>query len=506
MIDWYATYIENPNAARNPYRGLPPRMESLPGYVESRPHLPQPFWDGHDSAIACYWKVWELAFRNLKLPTTENGFVSPYIDTAFNGNLFLWDSAFILMFCRYASRAFNFQQTLDNFYCKQHPDGFICREIRESDGSDCFKRFDPPATGPEVLPWVEWEYFLNFGDQTRLERVFPVLLAYHQWMKHYRTWQDGTYWATGWACGMDNQPRLSVHRGVAAPDGPVEWWDHDHMTWVDATFQALHSARILARMAQTLSLPEEAARLHAEAEALQNTVRTTLWHEASGFYYDRFADGTLSTVKTIGAYWALLAENLPVTRRARFIAHLEDPGEFKRAHRAPSLSANHPDYNPAGGYWRGSVWAPTNYMLLRGLSANGLHDLAHEIGSNHHANVVRVFEQTGTLWENYAPDHAAPGSTAAGEFVGWTGLPPTAVLLEYVFGLRPDVPNQRMTWDVRLLEAHGVQQYPIGAQGLLDLRCEARAGAQEKPRITASANLPLTLEILWSGGREIMAL
>jgi len=36
------------------------------------------------------------------------------------------------------SRAFDFQRTLDNLYAKQHPDGFICREIVEADGSDLF--------------------------------------------------------------------------------------------------------------------------------------------------------------------------------------------------------------------------------------------------------------------------------------------------------------------------------------------------------------------------------
>ncbi|WP_414632104.1 hypothetical protein, partial [Acetomicrobium sp. UBA5826] len=31
----------------------------------------------------------------------------------------------------------------------------------------------------------------------------------------------------------------------------------------------------------------------------------------------------------------------------------------------PSLSADDLQYNPNGDYWRGSVWPPTNYMILR---------------------------------------------------------------------------------------------------------------------------------------------
>lgn len=43
----------------------------------------------------------------------------PQVDSAFNDCLFMWDSAFILMFARYGRRAHDFQRTLDNFYAKQ---------------------------------------------------------------------------------------------------------------------------------------------------------------------------------------------------------------------------------------------------------------------------------------------------------------------------------------------------------------------------------------------------
>ena len=51
-----------------------------------------------------------------------------------------------------------------------------------------------------------------------------------------------------------------------------------------------------------------------------------------------------------------------------------------------------------------------------------------------------------------------PGQPAKGDFVGWGGLGPTAVLLEHRLGLRPDVPASRLVWDVRAWEAHGAEQ------------------------------------------------
>jgi hypothetical protein len=492
----FACYVNNPWAEQNRFRSMTPEASTLPQFAAARSHLPQPTWEGHEAAVACYWKAWELAFANLRRPTAENGFVANYIDTAFNGHLFLWDSVFILMFGRYGSRAFNFQRTLDNLYARQHPDGFICREIDCADGQDCFHRHDPDSTGPNVLAWSEWEYYRNTGDRERLGRVFPVLVAYHQWLREYRTWPDGTYWSCGWACGMDNQPRVPA--GYSPAHSPA------HQGWVDASLQMILSAQLLGRMAEVLGQREQIPDMQRELEALQVMVNARMWDEATAFYYDVRRDGRRADVKSIGAYWALLAEVVPADRLERFIAHLEDPAEFNRPHRIPSLSADHPAYKANGSYWLGSVWAPTQYMTLRGLTALGHDRLAHDIALNHVRNVTAVFEQTGTLWENYAPESASPGDPAQPDFVGFGGVAPIAVLFESVFGLRPEASEGRLVWDVRLLDAHGISQYPFAATGVLELHCEARSEPAEAPRIRVLANCPLKLELRGARGQRLL--
>ncbi len=63
-----------------------------------------------------------------------SGFVSPFIDAAFNQNIFLWDTCFMTMFCNYAHPYVPGICSLDNFYAKQHADGEICREINRTTG------------------------------------------------------------------------------------------------------------------------------------------------------------------------------------------------------------------------------------------------------------------------------------------------------------------------------------------------------------------------------------
>ncbi len=496
---YYSTYVPSALAKENPFLAMEREERTLPTYETARAMLPSPYWAGGEDAILCYWKAWELAFDHLRTPAPGSGFVSNYIDTAFNDCLFMWDSCFILMFAKYGHRAFAFQRTLDNFYARQHPDGFICRQISGTSGEDRFHRHDPVSTGPNVMAWSEWEYFGMTRDMDRLRSVFPALVAYHRWLRMYRTWPDGSYWSSGWGCGMDNQPRMPLDLPYQADE-----FYHGHLTWVDTTLQQLLSAKLILAMAGTLGRADEVADFAEETARLSAFVNGTLWDEATAFYYDRKPDGELLGMKSIGAYWALLADVVPPERLARFVAHLENPAEFNRPHRIPSLSADDPAYQPEGDYWRGGVWMPTNYMALRGLTESGYDALAHEIALAHVSHVAEVFARTGTIWENYAPETIAQGTPAKPNFVGWGGLAPIAGLFEYVFGLRPDVPGGKLRWDVRLLEAHGANRYPFGKDGWLDVSCEARTSTAEKPRVTVRSNVPLDLVLSWEGGSEIV--
>ena len=312
----YPIYIVNPFVRENAFLTMSPETEPPPDFETGRPLLPVPFWEGHGDEIKCYWKVWELAFNNTFRPSAENGFVSNYIDTAFNKHLFMWDSAFILMFTRYGKAAFDAQRTLDNLYCKQHPDGFICREIDEATGLDMFERFHPASTGPNTLAWTEWEYYLNFADRDRLARIFPVLAAYHQWLRVNRTWKDGGYWSSGWGVGMDNQPRIpdGGHSGRFEDQDQLRWWSHTHMTWVDVCLQQLLNARLLVAIAGEIGRSDEADDFQAEVDSLTGLVNQALWDDKTAFYFDQFRDGTLSTVKSIGGFWALIAGIVPKDR------------------------------------------------------------------------------------------------------------------------------------------------------------------------------------------------
>lgn len=491
---YFDTHVPNKYVKENKFLVRNTDTSSPPAFYEIKDKLPVPIWPQRPDVIRMYWRTWEIAIGNIRRVSGTKGFITPYIDPAFNNNIFTEDCGFMVLFCRYGFKAFNFQQTLDNFYAKQHKDGFICREILGTNGNDAFERFDPSSAGINIFPWAEWEYFCNINDLDRLKNIFPVLLANYQWYQNYRSWPDGSYFSSGWGCGMDNQPRL--------PDGYHHAFSHGHMSWIDATLQQIFAGKLLIKMAEILNRTEDVEAIKKEVSDLSIFVNSKMWDSEKSIYVDRFKDGTLSSVKTIGTYWALLADVVPQKEMPLFLEHLSDTTEFNRPHRIPSLSADNPKYDPDGGYWLGAVWAMTNYSVLRGLTKVGADSLAYEIANNHLNNVTNIFKKTDIIWENYSPEFLK--GSGRENFVGEGGLTGTAILFEYIFGIRSDVPNETIVWDIRLTDEFGVSQYPFGKKGIINMYCSKRNNATDEPLIRVHSNVPFRLKLIWNGGNKIL--
>lgn len=500
----YDTQIKNYAAEKNEMRGASGREQNVRRFPELSledflNRIPAVFWEGHPEYEELYRKAWELAFEHIKSPTRENGFLSSYIDTAFNDCTFLWDSIFITQFAKYGRNCFDFMGMMDNFYGKQHDDGFICREIGSVLGEDRFQKFDPVSTGPNLFAYCEWEHYRQFGDKERLKRVFPALVGYYRWFRLYRSWPDGSYWNSGWGCGLDNSPRFEKGEILAHFDDSMGFdFYHGFHTWLDACTHQVLSGKLLLQMAELLGCAEELKDIREETGFLQRYIDEKLWDEKSGFYYDRDRTGKLTGVKTILAYWTLLAEIPDEKRAQRLVAHLEDPAEFHAKHLLPSLSMDHPCFGDDPIYWQGGVWAPTNYMVLQGLYRYGYQGLAHEIACNTLRAVEKVYRDTGTLWEYYHPMKMQKGAVARPDFVGWTDLIPVSVLIEYVFGIHTDAEKREVRWDISLPEKHGVTRLPVFDHGTISLMFSGETPAGE-PSVKAESDVPLLLTVCYKG-------
>ncbi len=495
----------------------------LPTFEETKDKLPSPIYDENPLYVKMYWKTWELGFKNFNEPKPGSGFVSQFIDAAFNQNIFLWDSCFMSMFCNYGHPLVPGIGSLDNFYAKQHADGEICREIVRATGKDfgawvnseqkslwsrwgalSGKGFSVKYVGREVpepppcltldslnhplFAWAELESVRVTGDRSRLKMVYQPLVHYYRALRKYLRQGNGLY-VTDWAT-MDNSPR-----NVAIASGGMA---------VDISAEMVLFANQLADIAELLDKRDEAAAFRSEAAELSAVINEKMWDPERKFYFDLTVGGQQSQVKTVAAYWTLLAGVATAQQAEALAAELSNPKSFGRKHRVPTCPGDQKGFDPAGGYWKGAVWAPINTMVIRGLQRYGKQDLARQIAREDLQIVAEVFKRTGTVWENYAPDAAKPGTPAKPDFVGWTGIVPILYFLEFGIGLQPDAPKNQLTWTLASDKRCGCQRFRFNGH---TATLVATPGTPEegKTRLSVESDGPFRLRVERNGKRSEFA-
>lgn len=450
--------------------------------------LPIPVLEKSPRFVELYWKAWEISLTKTRRPRPGSGFVSDYMDEGFSDNIFQWDTCFMVMFGRYGADVVPGAKSFDNFYARQHDDGFIDREIRESDGSDYWGPQHNNSINPPLYSWAEWENYMVNGDTARLKTIYPHLKMYYEWIKQHRRLPSGLYWTTNLASGMDNSPRCY-------PDGDSSDLSYGY-SWVDLTSQQALNAMFLQRMAKIAGFENDAAAFQRDYDELSRLVNENFWDERTGMYYDLNAKGKLTRVKTVASFWPMLAGIAPPDRARRLVEnHLMNKKEFWRPHPFPTLSRDSIYYNPLGGYWKGSVWAPTEYMIIRALLNYGYDDFAAEAVEKHLKNMSDALMVTGTIWENYAPESPSRGNASAGNFVGWSGVGPIAMLIENVIGLRADAPNDRLRWRLRRTDRHGMRNFHFGDNPRITLIAEPRKEETDTVTILVSSDTSFTLSV-----------
>lgn len=410
-----------------------------------------------------YAKALEITKRKVRGGTTEPFFKEPFVDAAFSDNIFLWDTCFIVCFAKYHLDELPVYQALDNFYERMEEDGYICREYRKN-GEPLWSKDHPVSINPPLLAFAETEIYTVKQDKERLRYAYPILKKNFEFHVNRYQGEDKLFWGDTLGMGMDNIPRsprdwtteegngMTHHElgeklgkmGGSTAEERLNMFISDYVdtlqgVWnsqgrlVDFTAQMAMFAKQLNFIANEIGAADDVSgyeTFHAEVKTALNDL---CWNEDAGFYYD-LGYGKQVPRKHIGMYWTLMGELVPENRMEAFLAHLTNPNEFYRKTPLPALSADDPDYKGWGDYWLGGVWAPTSYMVIKGLSNVGQDVLAQDLAEKTYAAIAEVFEATGTFWENYAPDLISYGMPAKLDFCGWTGLVPIAIYNEYIKG------------------------------------------------------------------------
>jgi glycogen debranching enzyme len=257
----------------------------------------------------------------------------------------------------------------------------------------------------------------------------------------------------------------------------------------------------LATICKELDKPEKAKRYQQKAKAIANRINRWMWNEKDGLYYDVDPEGNQVKWKTAACFWPMLANITSKSQEEKLVGNLKDTASFWRPMIFPSLAADQKYYSPKGRYWHGSVWAPTNYIIIKGLQQQGYEDFAQIATKKYLDGLAKVFNTTGTLWECYAPDSFEPATVAEKDklvrkdFVGWTGCGPIALLIENILGFRVDGVRKNITWHLTQSDKHGIQNLPCG-DASVNLTAEPSPGEKNKYKIVVKPNAPITLTLV----------
>lgn len=433
-------------------------------HADWREEIPQPVHPDKD-LVDLYHKTWEIAHGRVRVGPKGLP-ASPYMDeNCYENDIWIWDTCFMSLFSKYAPKSFPGMESLDNFYIPIHEDTSTPLNIHLRDN-------------PPLFAWVEGEYYTFSGDKKRLDDIFKrkqYLQKHFEWFNtvpkgskqacsHQGIFRgvvegEGFTW-TGGACGMDNTPRGRDCGG------------YDAILWIDAISQQALSARYIAELYERCGMKKEAAHWKGEFDRLARTINELYWDEEDGFYYDVVIEsGKPCKVKTLASFWPLLAGVASKSQAARLVEHLKNPGEFGGEFPLPTLSRDDKDYNDeTGDYWRGGIWLPTSYMVVKGLERYGYHDLADEISERTVRQQLRTFHavEPHTIWECYAPGSDEPstevGRRARPDFCGWSALGPISMFIEHILGFHQvDAVNREIHWTLRSRNgAHGLKNLRFG--------------------------------------------
>lgn len=425
--------------------------------------LPQPVYSQNSDYVDLYWKAWELAWDRVRYQ--DGIFQSPYMDeNLWEDTIWIWDTEFMVLFCRYAPTVFPGIESLDNFYESILNKRSSALRIQHPDN-------------PPFYAWVEYEYYKMTGNKDRIRKVlvedkFPQ--RHYQWFDsltrdtklHFdhapirlEKTEAGYRW--GWvASGMDNTPRGRNRKG--------------EMLWVDALAQQALSALYIQRLADEIGDKKIAKEYKAQYEHNKELLNNYYWDEKDGFYYDiQEGDHEFVKVRTPTVYWTMLAEVADKKQAERLVQYAADPAEFGGKYPWPSVSRSDCDYNQIGDYWRGGVWLPLAYMATKSLERYGYNDLAYEHSKHLLENMSQTYSQftPHTIWECYSPSAPRPAERqykdgrklVAKDFCGWSALGPISLFIENVLGFHNiDATKKLVEWNKRGVGTQGLKNLKFG--------------------------------------------
>ncbi len=342
---------------------------------------------------------------------------------------FCWDNFFVAYMQTMRSKELAYSEAIE--MCNYVDEfGFVPNYIGP------FNRASRDRSQPPVGGMMVKEIYKAHPEKWFLEKTFDQLLEWNRWWPENRD-QDG-YLAWGstpfesptgdrrdniqnefqgasYESGLDNSP---MYDGV-----PFDTTLH-MMLLGDVGLMGLYvgDCEALSEMAAILGRLEDETELKQRAQYYREKLQT-MWDEETGMFLNKRTDtGELSKRISPTNFYALIAEAATHEQAERMIKeHFYNPDEFWGDFIMPSIARNDSAYT-GEDYWRGSIWAPMNFLVYYGLRNYNLPQAKKDLSEKSRKLLMKEWLDRGYVRENYNAETGGPPSWRSDHFYHWGAL------------------------------------------------------------------------------------
>jgi hypothetical protein len=298
------------------------------------------------------------------------------------------------------------------YFDRQRADGYIAYRI----GPYVTKTF--PYNGEETtsapfFAWENWEIYQIFHDRKFLEEAYGASAAFANYVLRNRDKDHDGFLVWGGNSMLENvRDELDVIWQLFGDktDSP------SRVKALDLMCMMVNEERSLAAMARELGKADEVKQWNDNAGKLSELVRTRMWDEESGNFFNLSRDtGTMITADGVSLKRPEIITFLPMwagvatkEQAARLVKNLKDQKTFWRRYGVPTLSARDSYYDPyitQCCQWNGAVWLLWDYLVFRGLLNYGYRTEAEEIARRNIDAVTFQLKNNHRFWESFSPDY-----------------------------------------------------------------------------------------------------
>lgn len=227
-------------------------------------------------------------------------------------------------------------------------------------------------------------------DRTFLEKLYPALMAYHEWFDRRRD-PDGDQlvslihpWESGWDASprwdtpmklsnpTDDESKAARHalvKQLIAHDCDAQALAESDSYHVESVeYNAIRAADLEALAFIAAELGERGQRWQTRAQQIQAAARAK-FIMPKGIYDLSGLDEMPLKTPSAAPFILLFGGCVDSLQAAELVEQLTGPG-FWTTYPVPTTPSNDPAFDP-GHYWRGNVWPSVNWLIYQGLRRYG---------------------------------------------------------------------------------------------------------------------------------------